>query len=147
MAQDSAEWHIPHPLSGRGWALFFRAMLVWAVAVLAYRVWDYATGDGRLLQLALAALWVVIVLLGSQRLGRGWVVRADETGLQIPRAFVTRHIPWSDIKDVRPDAEPPWGTGLFVILQDGRELPTLLPPDHEELPRFWARVSDPPTPT
>lgn len=140
MANDSAEWRIEHPLSGPKWTLAVRVVLALMVVALGFRIWDYATGDGELLQLIVSATWVVL-LVPALRQQRGWVVRADRDALHLPRPFRTRHIAWSEIKDIRADAAAPWGTVLIVVMQDDQEVPTGLPPDHEGLPKFWNRVS------
>lgn len=83
---------------------------------------------------------LVVATLPALRAHKGWTVGADGKAVHLPRVF-RRHISWEDVKDIRPDAKPPWGNSIVVVLHDDREVVTGLPPDNEGLREYWQQVA------
>ncbi|MFK5584829.1 hypothetical protein [Serinicoccus sp. LYQ131] len=138
MAREGASWHIENPMPGKIIVLWRFVLAGW-VFFLVLRVWEFLVGTAPLWQVVVNAV-LVVATLPALRAHKGWTVRADEKAVHLPRVF-RRHIPWEGVKDIRPDARPPWGNSIVVVLHDDREAMTGLPPDNEGLREYWQEVT------
>lgn len=139
MAREGASWHLENLQPGSKMIVLMRVVLAMWVFFLALRVWQFVEGTAPLWQVLVNAAFVVLTI-AALRARKGWTVRADESGVYLPRPF-RRHVPWEDIKDIRPDAQPPWGNSIVVVRHDDREVMTGLPPDNEGLHEYWQQVT------
>lgn len=140
MAREGASWHIQNPVSGGKLILLMRFIFATWLFLLVLRVWQFVEGTAPLWQVLVNAAFVVLTIPAALRAHKGWTVHADESGVYLSRPF-RRHIPWEDIKDIRPDAKPPWGNSIVVVRHDDREVTTGLPPDNEGLREYWQEVT------